>query len=62
MSGKTLAELFVLLVEPSSSQAKFISKALIDAGLNHNDVVNDGDAALQFIMTHQTFKVINIAL
>ena len=59
MPGKTLAELFVLLVEPSSAQAKFISKALQEAGLAHNDVVADGNSALQFIMTHQPDLVIS---
>ena len=59
MSGKTLAELFVLLVEPSSSQAKFIGKSLNEAGLAHIDVVKDGQSALQFIMTHRPNLVIS---
>ena len=59
MPGKTLSELFVLLVEPSSAQSKFISKALQQAGLAHNDVVPDGHAALQHIMTHQPDLVIS---
>lgn len=59
MSEKTLAELFVLLVEPSSSQAKFITKALREAGLSQINVVSDGHSALQFIMTHEPHLVIS---
>ena len=59
MPGKTLSELFVLLVEPSAAQAKFISKALLQAGLAHNDVVADGTAALQHIMTYRPDLVIS---
>ena len=59
MSGKTLSELFVLLVEPSQPQAKFISNALHDAGLGYNDIVSSGEEALQFILTHQPDLVIS---
>lgn len=59
MAGKTLGELLVLLVEPSSAQAKFISKSLRQAGLDHNDVVPDGESALRFIMSHQPDLVIS---
>lgn len=46
MPGKTLSELYVLLVEPSSSQAKFILKELNKAGIISYDTASDGASAL----------------
>lgn len=49
MSGKTIQELYILLVEPSAVQAKVIVKALQDAGIHQFDVVHDGQSALQLL-------------
>lgn len=46
MSGKSLSELYVLLVEPSSSQTKYILKELAKAGIVNYDAVADGTSAL----------------
>ncbi len=51
MSENPLLELYVLLVEPSHSQAKFIFKELKKAGINHLDAAIDGESALA-AMTH----------
>lgn len=45
MHEKSLADLFVLMVEPSKSQAKFIYRELKEAGITHFDVVIDGKSA-----------------
>ena len=45
MVGKTLENLYIVLVEPSSVQAKVIANALTDVGLQRLDVVHDGTAA-----------------
>ena len=47
MSGKALADLYVLLVEPSSAQAKYIVKELHAAGLAHIDIYDSGATALR---------------
>lgn len=49
MTGKTLQELFILLVEPSTVQSKVIVNSLKGAGINHFDVVRDGNSALQLL-------------
>jgi len=47
MHEKSLAELAVLMVEPSKSQAKFIHRELKNAGIEHFDVSIDGKSALK---------------
>lgn len=49
MTGKTIQELFILLVEPSAVQSKVIVNALKGAGIHHFEVVHDGAAALQIL-------------
>lgn len=46
MTAKTLQEMFVLLVEPSQPQAKFILKQLIEAGISQYEIANNGQTAL----------------
>lgn len=50
MAGKSIEELYILLVEPSSMQAKVIGKALTEAGIRRFDVVHDGNSALQLLL------------
>jgi len=47
MHEKFLADLYVLMVEPSKSQAKFIHRELKSAGITHFDIAIDGESALQ---------------
>ena len=47
MQEKSLAELYVLMVEPSKSQAKFIHRELKEAGITHFDIAIDGQSALE---------------
>ncbi|MBI3186988.1 MAG: response regulator [Gammaproteobacteria bacterium] len=49
MTGKTIQELYILLVEPSVVQSRVIVKSLMDAGIHHYDVVHDGQSALQLL-------------
>lgn len=49
MQGKTIRELYLLLVEPSPVQSKVIIKALQEAGIYQIDVVHDGQSALQLL-------------
>ncbi len=49
MLEKSLSELYVLLVEPSSTQAKIILKELKAAGIEHFDTASDGEHALTYI-------------
>jgi len=47
MQEKSLAQLYVLMVEPSKSQAKFIHRELKSAGIEHFDIALDGQSALE---------------
>ena len=47
MSGKQLSDLYAILVEPSSAQAKFIMKELHGAGLSHIEIFDTGATALR---------------
>ncbi len=47
MLEKSLSELYVLMVEPSKSQAKFIHRELKAAGITHFDIAIDGQSALE---------------
>jgi len=46
MTEKSLADLYVLMVEPSKAQAKFIHRELQKAGITHFDIAIDGESAL----------------
>lgn len=46
MQEKTLTDLYVLMVEPSKAQAKFIHRELKAAGITHFDIALDGQSAL----------------
>lgn len=59
MSGKQLSDLFVILVEPSSAQAKFILKELHAAGLTHIEIVDTGATALNKMSSFQPDLVIS---
>lgn len=48
---KTLNELSVLMVEPSSTQAKIITKELQEAGIQHIEYVNTGKDAFEHMKT-----------
>ncbi len=45
MHKKTLGDLYVLLVEPSTSQAKYIHRELKEAGVTHFEIATDGQSA-----------------
>jgi len=45
MYEKSLADLSVLMVEPSKAQAKFIHRELKAAGITHFDIAVDGESA-----------------
>ena len=47
MHEKSLAELSILMVEPSKSQAKFIHRELKAAGITHFDIAIDGASAIE---------------
>jgi len=47
MQNKSLDELYVLMVEPSKSQAKYIHRELQDAGITHFDIAIDGQSAIE---------------
>lgn len=49
MSGKSLADLFVLLVEPSIAQSKFIINELKRAGINHYETADSCQSALSLM-------------
>ncbi len=49
MSMISIADLLVLLVEPSTTQQRVIGKRLQEAGARNIDVVDDGASALQLI-------------
>jgi two-component system chemotaxis response regulator CheY len=59
MHEKSLAELYVLMVEPSRSQAKFIHRELKGAGITHFDVAIDGESALHSILKFSPDLVIS---
>lgn len=46
MQEKSLSDLYVLMVEPSKAQAKFIHRELKAAGITHFDIALDGQSAL----------------
>ena len=59
MTGKTIQDLYIVLVEPSPVQARVITNALTEIGLNQFDVVHDGASALQKIAKTQPDLVIS---
>jgi len=59
MFQKQMSDLFVLLVEPSKSQSKFILKELKDAGISRFNVAIDGDSALTSMITNTPDLVIS---
>ena len=59
MTPKSLAELYVLLVEPSQPQAKYILKQLIAAGVANYEVAKDGQSALAAMHMYRPNLVIS---
>jgi len=59
MFQKQMSDLFVLLVEPSKSQAKFIHKELKEVGITRFNVALDGDSALTSMITNTPDLVIS---
>jgi len=59
MHEKSLAELYVLMVEPSKSQAKFIHRELKSAGIAHFDVSIDGKSAIDVMSQFKPDLVIS---
>ena len=59
MQTKSLADLYVLMVEPSKSQAKYIHRELKEAGISHFDIALDGASALEKMAQHQPDLVIS---
>ncbi|MCW8955450.1 MAG: response regulator [Gammaproteobacteria bacterium] len=49
MSGKSLADLYVLLVEPSSAQSKYIVNELKQAGITHFDTADTCKMAISLM-------------
>jgi len=59
MQEKSLAELSVLMVEPSKAQAKFIHRELKAAGITHFDIAIDGQTAMQIMSQYKPDLVIS---
>ena len=59
MTEKTIAELYILLVEPSPVQAKMITQSFADLGIQHFDVVHEGAVALQLMAQSQPDLVVS---
>lgn len=49
MSGKSLADLYVLLVEPSSAQTKYIVNELTQVGITHYETADTGNMAVSLM-------------
>ncbi|MDH5472350.1 MAG: response regulator [Gammaproteobacteria bacterium] len=59
MTPKSLEELYILLVEPSQPQSKFILNQLINAGISRYDSVKDGKTALEAMHIYHPDLVIS---
>ena len=59
MHEKSLSELYVLMVEPSKAQAKFIHRELKEAGISHFDIALDGNSALDAMRQYKPDLVIS---
>jgi two-component system, chemotaxis family, chemotaxis protein CheY len=59
VSDKSISDLFVLLVEPSHSQSKFILRELKEAGIAHFDAAIDGKTALESMRANHIDLVIS---
>ncbi|VAW61778.1 Chemotaxis regulator - transmits chemoreceptor signals to flagellar motor components CheY [hydrothermal vent metagenome] len=59
MYGKSLADLSVLMVEPSKSQAKFIHRELKKAGIINFDIAIDGRSAIDMMSQFRPDLVIS---
>lgn len=59
MQKKSLDELYVLMVEPSTSQAKYIHRELKDAGITHFEITNDGQSAINIMAQFRPDLVIS---
>jgi two-component system chemotaxis response regulator CheY len=59
MFQKSLSDLYVLLVEPSAMQAKIILKELTAAGIEHINVLADGQSTLDSMASHHPDLVIS---
>ncbi len=59
MLEKSLSELYVLLVEPSGTQAKIITKELKAAGIAHSESASDGQSALKYLHQYHPDLVIS---
>ena len=51
MSDKSIEDIFILLIEPSHTQAKIILKELKNGGIKHFNAAIDGQSALQTMRT-----------
>lgn len=59
MSRLSLADLHLLLIEPSPTQQKIVRQHLLDAGIPHVDVVGDAQSALAAIGRHRPDLVVS---
>lgn len=59
MPEKSLAELSVLMVEPSKAQAKYIYRELKAAGITHFEMAIDGESAMQAMSQYKPDLVIS---
>ena len=59
MTPKSLEEMYVLLVEPSQPQSKYILRQLSEAGITRFDAVTDGNAALVAMRNYHPNLVIS---
>jgi len=59
MSDKSLSELYILMVEPSKSQAKYIHRELKEAGIAHFEIAFDGESALHVMSQFKPDLVIS---
>lgn len=59
MHEKSLSELYVLMVEPSKAQAKFIHRELKAAGITHFDIAIDGKSAIEVMSQFKPDLVIS---
>ncbi len=59
MSEIPLSDLYILMIEPSKSQAKYIHRELKAAGITHFDIAADGKSALHIMSQFKPDLVIS---
>lgn len=59
MAELQLSDLTILLIEPSSTQAKIIQQVLKDEGITKLDTINNGTDAIKYLQSYQPDLVIS---